>query len=117
MSKNSQQTNLNSAGLFSKSQFVLFTALFMGLTLSACSSSGSNKKSSSSSSSSSSQNRSPEFQKRLQAESDAEDARDRNAKVQEQTRLEELELMRLRADRAAQRNAQREADAEKEKQQ
>jgi len=109
MSKNSQQTNLNSAGLVTKSQFLLFTAIFMGLTLTACSSSGSNKKSAS-------QNRSPEFQRRLQAESDAEDARDRNAKVQEQTNMENQELRKLRADRAAQRNAQREADAQQNQQ-
>jgi hypothetical protein len=105
MSKNAQQTNSKTAGLFSRSQFILLTAIFMGLSLTACSSSGSNKKSSS-------QNRSPEFERRIQAETVAEDQRDRNAKVQEQTRLEELSLRKLRAERAAQRNSQREADAQ-----
>jgi hypothetical protein len=107
MSNHSQQTKFKSAGLFYKSQFLLFTAIFMGLALTACSSSGSNKKSSQN-------NRSSEFQRRIQAETDAEDQRDRNAQVQEQTRMEELQLRRLRADRAAQRNAQRAAAAQQD---
>ncbi len=107
MSNHSQQTNCTSTGLFSKRQLILLTAIFMGLTLTACSSSGSNKKSSS-------QNRTPEFQKRIQAETDAEDQRDRNAQVQEQTRLEEIQLRKLRADRAAQRNAARAAAAQQD---
>lgn len=53
--------------------------------------------------------RRPEFQKRIDREMAAEDARDRNIKIQEQQRLEQLELKKLRKERADQRAAQREA--------
>jgi hypothetical protein len=110
MNKNSQQTNLKSSGLVSGSQFLLFTAICIGLSLSACSSSGPSKKSDAQSNAQA--DRDAAFQKRLRAEQAAEDARDRNAQVQEQTRLEEVELRRLRAERAAQRNSAREAAAQ-----
>jgi hypothetical protein len=112
MCNHSQRTHYKSAGFFAKGQFSLLTAFIFGLTLTACSSSGPN--SSSGSNNSSSKNQRPEFQKRIQAETDAEDQRDRNALVQEQTRKEEVHLRKLRAERAAQRNAQREAAAQQE---
>jgi hypothetical protein len=106
MSIYSQNTKFKSAGLIAKSQSMLLTAFITGLTLSACSSSGPNNNSS--------QNNSSDFQRRIQAEAAAEDQRDRNAQVQEQTRLEEIQLRKQRADRAAQRNSQREAAAKQE---
>jgi predicted component of type VI protein secretion system len=106
MKNSSQKANFKSAGLFAKSQFILLTAFITGLTLTACSSSGS--------SNSSSQNNSSDFQRRIQAETAAEDQRDRNAQIQEQTRMEEVQLRKLRADRAAQRNAQRSAASQQD---
>jgi len=112
MNKNSQQTNLKPNGPFSGSQFLLFTAICMGLTLTACGSSPKKSGSQSDAQARAQADRNAAFQKRLKAEQDAEDARDRNAQVQEQTRLEEVQLARLRAERAAQRNAAREAAAQ-----
>ncbi len=110
MNKNSQQTNLKTSVPFSGSQFLLFTAICMGLTLTACGSSS--RKSVSQADAQANAERNAAFQKRLRAEQAAEDARDRNAQVQEQTRLEEIELRKLRAERSAQRNAAREAAAQ-----
>jgi hypothetical protein len=122
MGNNSQPIIMGASGLFSLSRVVLLAGLVFGLALTACSSSGpsngssSNSKGSSSKNSSSQQNRSPDFQRRLQAEQDAEDARDRNALIQEQNRLEQAELQQMRADRAAQRNAARAAAAQQNQQ-
>ena len=49
--------------------------------------------------------RSAAFQKRVQAEQAAEDQRERDYKLEEQAMQEELELKKIRAERAAQRNA------------
>lgn len=65
---------------------------------------------------SSSTGRSPEFQRRVDREQAAEDLRDRNSRIQEQQNKEERELKRLRAERAAQRNDRRKADAEAQRQ-
>jgi len=116
MSKNSQQTILGIGKLIAKSHLLLIAGLVVGLTLSACGSTGGSGSKSSSSGPSSQQNRSAEFQRRLLQEQAAEDARDRNAQIQEQTRLEEVELQRMRAERAAQRNAAREAAAQQNQQ-
>ena len=86
MNKNSQQSNLKPAGLFSGGQFLLFAAICMGLTLTACGSSP--KKSGSQADAQGNADRNAAFQRRLKSEQAAEDARDRNAQVQEQTRLE-----------------------------
>jgi hypothetical protein len=110
MKNSSQKTNIKSAGLFAKSQLILLTVFISGLAVTACSSSGS----SSGSSNSSGQNNRPDFQRRIQSETAAEDQRDRNAMIQEQTRLEEVQLRKLRADRAAQRNAQRSAASQQD---
>jgi type IV secretory pathway VirB6-like protein len=61
--------------------------------------------------------RSPEFQKRIDAEKAAEDQRDRDFALQEQARKESAELSRLRAERAAQRNAAAAAAKQQEEQQ
>lgn len=60
--------------------------------------------------------KSPEFQRRTKAAQEAKEIQDRNnqirennRQIQEQNRLEELELARMRAERAAQRNAERAA--------
>jgi hypothetical protein len=108
MSKNSQQTIFGLVGLISKSLSVMFAGLCVGFMLSACSSSGTSSKSSSGQQN----NKSADFQRRLQAEQAAEDARDRNAQIQEQTRMEEVEVQRMRTERAAQRNAQRASQAQ-----
>lgn len=112
MNKNSQRSNLKPAGLFSGNQFLLFTAICMGLTLTACGSSPKKSDSKSDAQAKAQAERTAAFQKRLKAEQDAEDARDRNAQAQEQTRREEVELRRLRAERAALRNAAREEAAQ-----
>jgi hypothetical protein len=49
--------------------------------------------------------RSASFQKRVAAEQMADEQRARDYALQEQARLEELELRKIRAERAAQRNA------------
>ena len=90
----------------------LVMGLFTVLTVSACSSN-----------SHSSKPMSPEAQKRIRDQQEAKNIQDRNnqmraanAQIQEQNRLEQLEVDRLRAERAAQRNAEREARrAEEEK--
>jgi hypothetical protein len=89
---------------------LLFIGLCAGLTLSSSSFGEADQKNSPDANAAQS-GRSADFQRRLQAEQAAEDARDRNAKVQEQARLEEVELQKTRTERAAQRNAQRAADA------
>ena len=114
MNKHSQQFLFGSTGHIAKSRNLFLVALVLGLSLSACSSSGS--KSASSKSSSPQQDRSEAFQRKLQTEQAAEDARDRNSVIQEQTMREEAELRRMRAERAAQRNAQREANANQQDQ-
>lgn len=68
---------------------------------------------------------SPEAQKRIRDQQEAKNIQDHNnqiramnAQIQEQNRLEQLELDRQRSERAAQRNAEREARrAEDEKNQ
>ena len=110
MNNNSQQL-AGSTGFFSQRRILMFVVLALGLSITACSSSGSKG---SSKNSSPQQDRSEAFKRKLQTEQDAEDARDRNSVIQEQTMREENELRRMRAERAAQRNAQREADAKQD---
>lgn len=105
MRKNTQQATFKLGGLLFKNLGLMVTGLFLGLTLSACSSSGPSSKSSQNNPQNS---RSAEFQRRVDAEQAAEDQRDRNNQIQEQNRRDELELRKMRAERAAQRNAARE---------
>ena len=110
MNNNSQQL-AGSTGFFSQRRILMFVVLALGLSITACSSSGSKG---TSKNSSPQQDRSEAFKRKLQIEQEAEDFRDRNSVIQEQTMREESELRRLRAERAAQRNAQREADAKQD---
>ena len=83
-----------------------FVAGFLAcLTITACSNSAHSSKP-----------MSPEAQKRIRDQQEAKKIQDRNnemrainAQIQEQNRLEQLEVNRQRAERAAQRNAEREA--------
>ena len=100
--------------MFNKIVQCVIVCLLAGLTISACSSNAHSSKP-----------LSPEAQKRIRDQQEAKNIQDHNnqmrainSQIQEQNRLEQLELDRLRAERAAQRNAEREARrAEDEKNQ
>jgi TolA-binding protein len=93
---------------------LLVAGLFACLTMTACSNN-----------THASKPLSPEAQKRIRDQEEAKKIQDRNnqmrafnSQIQEQNRMEQLEVDRLRAQRAAQRNAEREARrAEEEKNQ
>jgi hypothetical protein len=102
MSKSTQQTSFKQGGFISKSPLYLLTGLFVGFTLSAFSINASAEDTAAAPANAS--GRSASFQKRLDAEKRAEDQRDRDHAFQEQARLDELELRRVRAERAKQRN-------------
>ena len=102
MLQNTQKTTL---GILLQIINYLMIGLFAGLILSACSNSGQTAKP-----------LSPEAQKRIQAQQLAKEQQDRNNQeramnnqIQLQNRQDQLELEKLRAERAAQRNAEREA--------
>jgi len=91
--------------MFCKIVKLFILGLFAVLVMSACSSSAHSSKP-----------MSPEAQKRIRDQQEAKNIQERNnqmramnAQIQEQNRLEQLEVDRLRAERAAQRNAEREA--------
>jgi hypothetical protein len=108
MNKSTQQTSFKLAGLISKSPLLLVTGIFFGIMLSACSSGGSSKAYSAQS------NRSPEMQRQLQLEQAADDQRDHEDQLKEQSRSENVYMNAIRANRAAQRNL-RNTEAELQK--
>jgi len=118
MSNSTQHTSFKHGGLISKGPLSLVTGLFVGLALSAFSLAASAADTSNDQSAQPAQpSRSPAYQKRLDAERAAEDQRDRDHAIQEQARQEELELKKIRADRAAQRNAAAAAARQQQQQQ
>ena len=105
MNNKNPQSSSKHGGFISKNPILLVTGLllvtgfFMGSALSVFSSNASADDAAAQST------RSPLFQKRLDAEKAADEQRDHAYALQEQSRLEELEIKRLRAERATQRNA------------
>jgi TolA-binding protein len=98
--------------MFFKIGKYFFTYFLVSLLISACSSSAQSSKP-----------LSPEAQKRIRDQQEAKRIQDRNneirvinSQIQEQNRLEQLQFDKQRAERAAQRNAERETRrAEEEK--
>ena len=100
-----QNTQKTTSGMLRQNMNCQIVGLILVLTLSACSNSGQTAKP-----------LSPEAQKRIRAQQEAKEQQERNNQeramnfqIQLQNRQEQLELDKLRTERAAQRNADREA--------
>jgi len=115
MRANSHQTNFKFSKRISRNLLVISTGISMCIAFSAFS--GNACAADSDNDASAQQSRSQAFQKKVQAEKDAEDKLEHDFALQEQARKEQDELSRIRAERAKARNERAAAAKLQEQQQ